>query len=52
MIEGMLAVVPGMNVKVEAVVSSSLNKAEKDLRYCEPCQEAGPSIVVMTLCLR
>ncbi|MGO9107843.1 MAG: hypothetical protein ACLP9L_01290 [Thermoguttaceae bacterium] len=35
MIEGMLAVVPGMNVKVEAVVSSSLNKAELDPRYCE-----------------
>lgn len=35
MIEGMLAVVPGMNVKVETVVSLSLNKAEKDPRYCE-----------------
>ena len=35
MIEGMLAVVPGMNVKVETVVSMSLNKAELDPRYCE-----------------
>lgn len=35
MIEGMLAVVPGMNVKVEAVVSSSLNKAEEHPRYCQ-----------------
>jgi hypothetical protein len=36
MIEGMLAVVPGMNVRVETVVSRSLNKAELDTRYCEP----------------
>jgi hypothetical protein len=36
MIEGMLAVVPGMNVRVETVVSLSLNKAEADPRYCEP----------------
>jgi DNA polymerase I-like protein with 3'-5' exonuclease and polymerase domains len=35
MIEGMLAVVPGMNVKVETVVSLSLNKAETEPRYCE-----------------
>ncbi len=35
MIEGMLAVVPGMNVRVETVVSLSLNKAELDPRYCE-----------------
>ena len=35
MIEGMLAVVPGMNVRVETVVSLSLNKAEVDPRYCE-----------------
>ena len=35
MIEGMLAVVPGMNVKVETVVSRSLNKAELDTRYRE-----------------
>jgi hypothetical protein len=33
MIEGMLAVVPGM--KVETVVSLSLNKAELDPRWCE-----------------
>jgi hypothetical protein len=31
----MLAVVPGMNVRVETVVSLSLNKAELDPRYCE-----------------
>jgi hypothetical protein len=36
MIEGMLAVVPGMNVRVETVVSLSLNKAEIDPRYCVP----------------
>jgi hypothetical protein len=35
MIEGMLTVVPGMNVRVETVVSLSLNKAELDPRYCE-----------------
>ena len=35
MIEGMLTVVPGMNVKVEAVVSRSLNKSELDDRYFE-----------------
>jgi len=27
--------VPGMNVKVEAVISLSLNKAELDPRYCD-----------------
>ncbi len=31
--EGMLAVGPGMNVKVETAVSRSLNKAELDSRY-------------------
>ncbi len=35
MVEGMLAVVPGMNVRVETVVSLSLNKAEVDPLYCE-----------------
>ena len=35
MIEGMLAVVPGINVRVETVVSLSLNKDELDPRYCE-----------------
>ena len=35
LIEGMLAVVPGMNVRVETVVSLSLNKADVDPRYCE-----------------
>ena len=33
MVEGMLTVVPGMNVRVETVVSRSLNKAELDSRY-------------------
>ena len=31
----MLAVLPCMNVRVETVVSLSLNSAEKDPRYCE-----------------
>lgn len=35
---GMLEVVPGMRVQVEAVVSRSLNKAE----LVEPGQPAGP----------
>lgn len=35
MVEGMLTVVPGMNVRVETVVSLSLNKAEADPRYSE-----------------
>jgi hypothetical protein len=35
MVEGVLAVVPGMSVRVEPVVSRSLNKAEVDPRYCE-----------------
>jgi hypothetical protein len=35
MMEGMLTVLPGMNVRVETVVSQSLNKAEVDPRYCE-----------------
>ena len=35
MIEGMLAVVPGMNVRVETVISRSLDKNELDDRYCE-----------------
>lgn len=33
MVEGMHAIMPGMNVKVEAVVSRSLNKNELDPRY-------------------
>lgn len=33
MIEGMLQVVPGMNVKVETVCTQSLNKADLDPRY-------------------
>jgi len=36
MIQGMLAVVPVMNVRVETVVSRSLNKGELDTRYCGP----------------
>ncbi len=35
MIEGMLTVVPGMNVRIATVVTLSLNKAELDPRYCE-----------------
>lgn len=33
MIEGMLMVVPGMNVRVESVISQSLNKLDVDRRY-------------------
>ena len=33
MIEGMLTIVPGMNVRVETAVSRSLNKSELDPRY-------------------
>ena len=33
MVEGMLTVVPGMNVRVETVVSLSLSKSELDPRY-------------------
>jgi hypothetical protein len=36
MIEGMQAVVLDMNVKVEAVVSLSVNWEEVDLPYCAP----------------
>ena len=33
MIAGMLVVVPGMNVRVESVISRSLNKLDLDRRY-------------------
>jgi hypothetical protein len=34
--QGMLMVVPGMNVKVETVVTRSLNKTDLDPRYHTP----------------
>jgi len=44
MIEGMLAVVPGMNVRVETVVSRSLNKGELDPRYTDGLIDADVTI--------
>jgi hypothetical protein len=42
---GMLMVVPGMNVKVETVVTRSLNKADLDPRYLPDAQPQAPPIV-------
>ena len=42
---GMLLVVPGMNVKVETVVTRSLNKADLDPRYLPEAQPQAPSVV-------
>jgi len=39
---GMLMVVPGMNVKVETVVTRSLNKADLDPRYVPATDAAAP----------
>jgi DNA polymerase I-like protein with 3'-5' exonuclease and polymerase domains len=43
--DGMLMVVPGMNVKVETVVTRSLNKADLDPRYLPEAQPQAPSVV-------
>jgi DNA polymerase I-like protein with 3'-5' exonuclease and polymerase domains len=41
--QGMLMVVPGMNVKVETVITQSLNKADLDPRYQpRPSSDAAP----------
>ena len=42
---GMLLVVPGMNVKVETVVTRSLNKADLDPRYLPEAQPQAPTVV-------
>jgi hypothetical protein len=42
---GMLLVVPGMNVKVETVVTRSLNKADLDPRYLPEAQPQAPPVV-------
>jgi DNA polymerase I-like protein with 3'-5' exonuclease and polymerase domains len=42
---GMLSVVPGMNVKVETVVTRSLNKADLDPRYAPETHPQVPSVV-------
>jgi DNA polymerase I-like protein with 3'-5' exonuclease and polymerase domains len=43
--DGMLMVVPGMNVKVETVVTRSLNKSDLDPRYLPEAQPQAPSVV-------
>jgi hypothetical protein len=40
-----LQVVPGMNVKVETVVTRSLNKTELDSRYSRPWAAVGQGVV-------
>jgi hypothetical protein len=40
--DGMLMVVPGMNVKVETVVTRSLNKADLDPRYLPEAHPQAP----------
>jgi hypothetical protein len=42
---GMLLVVPGMNVKVETVVTRSLNKADLDPRYLPEAHPQAPTVV-------
>jgi hypothetical protein len=42
---GMLLVVPGMNVKVETVVTRSLNKADLDPRYDPGANKQAPTVV-------
>jgi hypothetical protein len=42
---GMLLIVPGMNVKVETVVTRSLNKADLDPRYLPEAQPQAPPVV-------
>ena len=42
---GMLLVVPGMNVKVETVVTRSLNKADLDPRYLPEAHPQAPPVV-------
>jgi hypothetical protein len=42
---GMLMVVPGMNVKVETVVTRSLNKADLDPRYLPDAHPQAPPVV-------
>jgi hypothetical protein len=42
---GMLQVVPGMNVKVETVVTRSLNKTDLDPRYLPAAQPQAPPVV-------
>jgi hypothetical protein len=41
----MLLVVPGMNVKVETVVTRSLNKADLDPRYLPEAHPQAPPVV-------
>jgi hypothetical protein len=43
--DGMLMVVPAMNVKVETVVTLSLNKADLDPRYLPEAQPQAPQVV-------
>jgi DNA polymerase I-like protein with 3'-5' exonuclease and polymerase domains len=43
--DGMLMVVPGMNVKVKTVVTRSLNKADLDPRYLPETQPQAPTVV-------
>ncbi len=42
---GMLLVVPGMNVKVETVVTRSLNKADLDPRYLPEAHPRAPTVI-------
>jgi hypothetical protein len=42
MIEGMHEVIPGTNVRVESVVTRSLNKSDLDPRYQQPAEQAVP----------
>ena len=45
MVAGMLRVVPGMRVKVETVVTRSLNKADLDPRYLPEAHPQAPPVV-------
>jgi hypothetical protein len=42
---GMLMVVPGMNVKVDTVVTRSLNKTDLDPRYSPEAHPQTPTVI-------
>ena len=46
MIEGMRTIVPGMNVRVESVVTRSLSKANVDERFVEAVSSGGPAAAI------
>lgn len=47
--QGMLAIVPGMVVKVETVVTRSLNKADRDPRYLPEAHPQSPPVVTVPI---